>query len=87
MFAAILDPLRGGRWSIAPAQPFRCQRRYLPNTNVLETAFETDTGTIRILDAIPIAAEEQTFGLLLPEHEVVRLVVCTRGEVEVETLF
>jgi len=87
LFAALLDPIRGGRWSIAPAEPFRSQRRYLPNTNVLETAFETDTGTIRIVDAIPIASEEQTFRLLLPEHEVVRLVVCTRGEVEVETHF
>jgi GH15 family glucan-1,4-alpha-glucosidase len=86
-FAAILDPTRGGRWRIAPAQPFRSKRRYLENSNVLETVFETQTGAIRMLDAMSIASEKEESELLLPEHEIVRFVECIRGEVDLETIF
>jgi len=86
-FAAILDPTRGGRWRIAPAQPFRSQRKYLEGSNVLETVFETQTGAIRMLDAMSIASEKEESELLLPEHEIVRLVECIRGEVDLETIF
>jgi GH15 family glucan-1,4-alpha-glucosidase len=86
-FAAILDPTRGGRWRIAPAQPFRSQRKYLEGSNVLETVFETETGAIRMLDAMSIASEKEESELFLPEHEIVRLVECIRGEVDLETIF
>jgi GH15 family glucan-1,4-alpha-glucosidase len=86
-FAAILDPSRGGRWRIAPAQPFRSQRKYLEGSNVLETVFETETGAIQILDAMSIASEKEESELFLPEHEIVRRVECIRGEVELETIF
>jgi GH15 family glucan-1,4-alpha-glucosidase len=86
-FAALLDPIRGGRWRIAPAQPFRSQRKYIAGSNVLETVFETQTGAIRIVEAMSIASEEDEAKFSLPEHEIVRLVECISGEVEVETLF
>jgi GH15 family glucan-1,4-alpha-glucosidase len=86
-FASLLDPIRGGRWCIAPAHPFRTERRYLADSNVLETVFETQSGAIRVRDAMSIASEEEEAKLYLPEHEIVRLVECIGGEVEVETLF
>jgi len=86
-FAAILDPERGGFWRIAPAEAFRSQRRYLPESNVLETTLKTAQGTIRIVDAMSIASEEDESKLLFPEHEIVRFVECSRGELEVETVF
>src|SRR5579884_1656972 len=43
VFARILDPA-GGHWSIAPTQPYRSERRYLPGTLVIETTFATGTG-------------------------------------------
>src|SRR5215510_4155774 len=86
-FAAILDPERGGFWRIAPVEKFRSRRRYLPESNVLETLLETAQGAIRIVDAMSIASEEDESKLLLPEHEIVRFVECVRGELEVETIF
>lgn len=37
VFAALLDPERGGRFAITLTSAYTTQRRYLPDTNVLET--------------------------------------------------
>ena len=42
----------GGRLELAPAEPARTTRRYLPGTNVLETTHVTASGTVRIVDAL-----------------------------------
>ncbi len=52
IFAAILDPGTGGTFTLEPAVPYRSERRYLPDTNVLETTFITDGGRVRVVDAL-----------------------------------
>lgn len=86
LFAALLDE-RGGRWSVAPTQPYQVERRYLENTNVLETRFHTESGTLRLTDLMPVASEEEKKSLLLSDHEIVRMAECEEGEVEVEMVF
>jgi GH15 family glucan-1,4-alpha-glucosidase len=86
IFGALLDD-RAGRFLISPAVPSRTQRRYIPETNVLETRFETATGSILLTDLMPVASEEEKRGMLLPEHEILRIVECESGNVEVEMLF
>ena len=86
MFAAILDE-DGGCWRLSPAGEFRATRRYVDETNVLETRFETKTGTLIVTDLMPVASEEDKDGLLLPEHEILRVAACVRGEVEIEMRF
>src|ERR1041385_390075 len=46
IFGAILDPKRGGDWSIHPLHESEVSRRYIENTNVLETTFLGATGQI-----------------------------------------
>ena len=57
VFGALLDSERGGRFTLAPSVPFHTHRRYVPDTNVLETTFVTDEGRVRVTDALsrPIA--------------------------------
>jgi GH15 family glucan-1,4-alpha-glucosidase len=53
-FAALLGHERHGRWLLAPAGGVRrVSRRYRPGTLVLETDFETEEGTVRIVDCMP----------------------------------
>src|SRR5919199_1143784 len=53
VFARLLDARRGGCWRIEPVAPYRVRRRYLPDTNVLETTFTTAEGEAALLDAMP----------------------------------
>ena len=52
--AAILGSDEHGAWRIAPVAPARVTRRYLPDTLVLETLFETETGSVALLDLMAI---------------------------------
>src|SRR5689334_8411518 len=54
VFAAILDARNGGAFELQPAETFTASRRYLDDTNVLETTFRTASGTARVIDALTI---------------------------------
>jgi GH15 family glucan-1,4-alpha-glucosidase len=70
-FAALLGTPEHGRWLLAPAVPVRhVRRRYRERTLVLETEFETDAGTVAVVDAMPLEG-----------HEVIRLVEGRQGRV------
>jgi GH15 family glucan-1,4-alpha-glucosidase len=53
-FASLVGDQDNGHWSIAPKAAARCSRRYLPHTLVVETTFETDTGSALLLDFMPL---------------------------------
>ncbi len=53
-FAALLGEPANGRWLLGPTQPATTTRRYVGNTFVLETTHETETGTVRVTDVMPI---------------------------------
>jgi GH15 family glucan-1,4-alpha-glucosidase len=86
IFGGLLDS-QAGHWCIAPTQPFKTEHRYVEETNVLETRFKTETGSLLLTDLMPVASEEEKRSLLLPEHEILRLVECEEGEVEVRIVF
>ena len=50
-FAALLGTPEHGRWQLVPAaEGRRVRRRYRPGTLILETVYETDAGTVRLID-------------------------------------
>jgi len=55
-FAALLGNPEHGRWLLAPGAEARAvRRRYRAGTLILETEFDTDEGTIRIIDYMPLS--------------------------------
>jgi GH15 family glucan-1,4-alpha-glucosidase len=90
LFASIVDTDRGdeaGRWRIGPASPGRATRRYLGDSPVLVTTFETPGGRLTLTDLMTVGSEAEKRRRLVPEHELLRVVECERGEVEVEIDF
>ncbi len=72
-FAALLGTPEHGRWRLAPAGECRtATRRYLGDTLILETHFETDEGTVRLVDFMPPRAINA---------DLVRLVIGDSGTV------
>ncbi|HET8836522.1 MAG TPA: glycoside hydrolase family 15 protein [Gemmatimonadales bacterium] len=84
VFAAILDPERGGTWSIRPAVDWTSTQRYLPRTNILETTFRTAGGVAVVTDFMPVGEDGQPSS---PHPELHRQLRCTRGRVPMQITF
>jgi GH15 family glucan-1,4-alpha-glucosidase len=78
VFAAMLDPGRGGSAALRPSEPFTVERRYLERTNVLETTFTTARGRLRLTDAMVLER-----GADRGARTILRRVECLAGEVDV----
>ncbi len=57
LFARLLDPA-AGHWRVAPAEPARTRRHYLPETMVLRTEFSTRAGSVAVTDALALGSNE-----------------------------
>src|SRR4051794_28905003 len=69
VLAALLDHERGGRFYLRPRERFQASRRYIDDSNVLETIFTTPSGTVKVTEAFLTDG-----GALLPWAELVRKV-------------
>jgi GH15 family glucan-1,4-alpha-glucosidase len=75
-FAALLGGPEHGRWLLAPRGELRrVDRRYRDATLILETEFENDDGTVRVIDFMPI--RDRT-------PDLVRIVEGVRGRVTMQ---
>src|SRR5712671_6485854 len=75
-FAALLGDASNGRWLVAPVGGGTSTRRYLKDTLVLETTWEAEEGTVRVLDFMPPRGTAP---------DVVRIVEGVRGEVRMRS--
>ncbi len=76
VLGALLDADRGGRFALAPTAAHEVERRYVPETNVLETTFSTGGGRVRLTDALTLSEDGR------PVRELARRIEGLDGEVE-----
>ena len=50
----MLDPEKGGRFTLAPPSEFEVARRYVGRTNILETTYRTGDGVVRITEGLTL---------------------------------
>jgi len=78
-FAALLGHEKNGRWQIAPAEPcVAVERRYRPETLVLETRFRTASGSVLVIDFMPLPLGRDI--ALAPDRRRVDLIRIIQGE-------
>jgi GH15 family glucan-1,4-alpha-glucosidase len=83
VFGRILDWRKGGHFLLAPSGARSIRRRYLPETNILETEFETHSGSATLTDFMPMHPHSK------PEQprevgsrqQIVRVLECKSGSV------
>ena len=77
-FAALLGDEQNGCWTMRPAEgdPRATRRRYRGQTLILESEWDTDTGTVRVIDFMPPRGGTP---------HVVRIVEGVSGSVRMET--
>ncbi len=76
-FAALLGTPENGRWLIAPTDDIRqVSRSYRRDTLILETRLETDSGSVKLIDFMPLRGENS---------DVVRIICGERGAVNMHT--
>ena len=73
-FAALLGTEEHGFWQLAPVDDHQVERRYVDDTNVLETTFSTTTGTATLTDVMPLGEERA---------DIVRTLRCVDGRVRI----
>lgn len=86
VFAAVLDPGRGGRFGIRPAIEHRVERNYLDGTNVLQTRFIFAGGELRLTDAMTFPVDHERVGLLA-QRELLRRVEAVGADVPLQIVF
>ncbi|HVJ07798.1 MAG TPA: glycoside hydrolase family 15 protein [Acidisarcina sp.] len=76
IFAAILDPEKGGCFSICPLlKGHRTRQLYLPDTNILLTRFLASDGVAELTDFMSILSEDTS------PNEVVRMIRVVKGSI------
>jgi GH15 family glucan-1,4-alpha-glucosidase len=84
VFGSLLDRQRGGCFRVAPVTPWQSQQRYLPETNVLETTFRTQSGTLEITDWMPLSGDIDGCCKSKSQPAIYRRLQCKGGPVDVE---
>jgi GH15 family glucan-1,4-alpha-glucosidase len=81
VFCRLLDLRRGGTFQVSPEGEWRSTRRYLEDTNVVETTFTTPTGVLEVTDCMPVRPGSARNPRVGARHSLLRRVRCVGGEV------
>ncbi len=81
IFAKLLDKDKGGHLFVRPVGKYSVSQRYLPNTAILETLFESEKASFKIMDFFPRYRKlfDKKHERLVRQNRLVRLIVPLKG--------
>ena len=83
VFAAVLDPEKGGAFAVNPRRVRETRRSYLDDTNVLVTTFVCESGVLELVDCMPVERSDPDDPRdVRPHHSILRRARCLEGTVE-----
>src|SRR5687768_6143070 len=71
VFAALLDPERGGLFRMAPVGASTSAVQYIEDTNVTRTRFALGQGVVELTEAMMVSPDGPHDRTLVPDHEIV----------------
>ncbi len=83
VFSALLDVNKGGSFSITPLSAYSSKQQYIHETNILETHFQTENGSIIITDFMPTKIRHELSSLNI----IFRKITCTSGSMNLRIVF
>lgn len=83
-FNRLLDWKQGGYCALSPTEPYTVRRSYRDDSAVLVTDFLTESGTVRVTDAMPVVSEEDRQRRMWPFRQVLRRIEGMEGRVELD---
>lgn len=81
MFGALLDYEIGGTFQLAPLEKFASYQEYIPQTNILETHFQTVFGKLVLTDFMPFRQSPDTPAVIM------RKMHCEMGKADFKLIF
>ncbi len=89
IFCRLLDARKGGSFLVAPVGGFLMERRYLDQTNILESIFASGESKVRIIDFMPVhrrtvSGRGHDVGT---SRRILRLVEGVAGKTDLEVYF
>jgi len=80
IFASILDIEKGGHFVVQPSEHFESEQKYMGNTNVLQTIFQTSLGTATLIDFMLLKEKDKVENIA---PAICRKVICSDGVINV----
>ncbi|MEU8733380.1 glycoside hydrolase family 15 protein [Streptomyces tendae] len=85
VFCALLDHARGGHFTVTPENLREARQRYEPDTGVLHTELRSDTGLVRVTDALALrSGADLSDDAPSGRGELVRSVLVLEGRVRLK---
>jgi GH15 family glucan-1,4-alpha-glucosidase len=84
VFARALDAAHGGSFDVRPTAVRGVHRAYVEGTNVLDTTFDCEGGTLVLTDCMPARGAGRDPAHIESAHCLLRRLRCERGAVDVD---
>ncbi|MFH1682287.1 MAG: trehalase-like domain-containing protein, partial [Candidatus Woesearchaeota archaeon] len=89
IFAKLLDEKKGGSLQIRPVGKYKISQRYLPHTAILETVFESEKDSFKVLDFFPRYRKlvSKRKDKLMRQNRMIRIIKPITGKPRIRVIY